>query len=133
MTTALLLIASAWAASTGVDRDKLSDRLVELNTSSGGSLIVAGNWETYHDVKKAADATNLDLRVERVSDAVGDARALLEKELDKDKVKCALLISVHNDAQFAVLELGTCTPPAAEPGDPTVAPVASAPAPAPAP
>lgn len=128
MSVALWLVTAALAASPTAPKTEVAAKIAEYKSNTEGSLVVAGNWDTYKDVKKAL--ANSDVRLERAGEEVGLARTMLEKIMEKDELKCGILVSEHNEASYAFLLLGECLPKKAEPTPPPAAEPAPAATPA---
>jgi len=114
---------AALASAPSVPKDEIAARVQALRAEAG-SVLVVGNWETAKPVEKALAAAGQSDKVARYPDSASEAMAQLKDAIEKAEVKCGLYVAVHNDASYALYEVGTCHPSAA--------PVAPAPAPAPA-
>ena len=119
---------AALASVPSVPKAEIGARVQALRAEAGGVLVV-GNWETAKPVGRALAEAGLQDKVARYPDSASEAMAQLAAALKKEAVPCGLYVAVHDDATYALYEVGTCHP-AAAPAAPTGEPASASPAPA---
>ena len=126
-----MLWTMCWAAMAGVPsvpKAEIAAR-VQAVRAEAGTVLVVGNWETAKPIGQALAAAGLQDKVARYPDSASEATVQLSAAIEKAGVACGLYVAVHNEAAYALYEVGACHPsvaPAAEPAPAPSAPPAPA-------